>query len=178
LDETAPEAWGLLSSCYAIAGDANQALIAGEHAVSVGPNSIEALTDYGNALVYVGKYKEAISNYQKAIRINPLVSSSLFRNLGFAYICIGQFEDAVSAVQASLQRAPRDVIAHVYLTISYSMMGRDKEAAEGAAEVLRLNPNFPVETRFSALQDKKKKDEVIDAFRKAELAAKAQNPQP
>jgi adenylate cyclase len=178
LDDKAAGPWGLLSSCYLITGELEKALTAGERAVAVSPNSLEGLVDYGDALVFLGRYNEAIPNYQKAIRINPLGHSSIFRQLGFAYVCNGQLEDAVSALKASLQRAPKDFLTHVYLAVAYSMLGREKEASEMNAEVFKMNPKFTIETRVATLKDQKRKDEIIAAFRKAGLPDKVQKTQP
>jgi hypothetical protein len=51
------------------------------------------------------------------------------------------------------------------------MMGREKEAAIEAAEVLRINPKFSVDDYIRTLppQDKPKFDLFVDALRKAGL---------
>ena len=36
--------------------------------------------------------------------------------------------------------------AHIDLTATYSMMGREKEARAEAAEVLRINPKFSLDS--------------------------------
>ena len=41
--------------------------------------------------------------------------------------------------------APNDIISHIGLAGTYSMMGREKEARAEAAEVLRINPKFSLD---------------------------------
>ena len=57
----------------------------------------------------------------------------------------GRFEEAVSAYKKAIQLAPDNIIAHIGLAATYSMMGREKEARAEAAEVLRINPKFSLD---------------------------------
>ena len=54
---------------------------------------------------------------------------------------------------------------------TYSMMGRDKEAHAEAAEVLRINPKFSVDSFAKILRDKDQSgvDKLVNALRKAGL---------
>ena len=63
------------------------------------------------------------------------------------------------------------LLAHVVLTATYSMMGREKEARAEAAEVLRINPKFSLDYFAKALpfKDQSVTDNHVDAFRKAGL---------
>ncbi len=49
------------------------------------------------------------------------------------------------------------------------MLGREKEAAQIAAEVLKLNPKFHVEGRLLNFKDQQKRNAFLDALRKAGL---------
>jgi tetratricopeptide (TPR) repeat protein len=78
-------------------------------------------------------------------------------------------EEAVSAFKTSIQRSPNDIITHVHLAITYSMMGREKEASIEAAEVLRINPKFSLENYAKAYTSESRRDAHINALRKAGL---------
>jgi adenylate cyclase len=60
------------------------------------------------------------------------------------------------------------------------MMGRDEEAHAEAAEVLRLNPRFSVESfgRTSTIKDRSVIDKLMNAMRKAGLPDKPSPVQP
>ena len=83
----------------------------------------------------------------------------------------GRFEKAVSACKKVLQRAPTHTGAHLNLAVTYSMMGREREARAEAAEVLRINPKFSVDSHAMMLsfKDQSKNDRVVSALRKAGL---------
>jgi adenylate cyclase len=109
--------------------------------------------------------------FQKAIRLNPFGPAWYFFNLGNALGNAGRFEEAVSAYKKALQRSPDSLLTHVFLTATYSMMGREKEACAEAAEVLRINPKFSVDYFAKALayKDQEVPNKLIDALHKAGL---------
>ncbi len=82
---------------------------------------------------------------QKAAKINPM-SNWLSRR---PYRLIGRLEDAV-AVAKKAQTPNLDFYSsywvHLELAILYSELGREEEAKAEAAEILKLIPNFSVET--------------------------------
>ena len=69
------------------------------------------------------------------------------------------------------QLAPDDIAAHSALTATYSMMGLEKEARAEAAEVLRINPRFSVDSvaKTSSYKDQSQRDKIANALRKAGL---------
>ena len=79
--------------------------------------------------------------------------------------------EAVSAYKKAIQIAPDNILAHIGLTCTYSMMGLEKEARAEAAEVLRINPKFSLDKYANAafLKDQPQKDKVVNALRKAGL---------
>jgi adenylate cyclase len=64
-----------------------------------------------------------------------------------------------------------NIFAHVGLTATYSLMGREKEARAEAAEVLRINPKFTTDYYVKTLpyKDQSVIDSLVDACRKAGL---------
>jgi adenylate cyclase len=97
--------------------------------------------------------------------------TGLYLNFGHALRMTGRLEEAVSAYKKSLQRAPENVLAHVALTGTYSLMGREGDARAEAAEVLRINPKFSVDhyAKIAAFKNQVRKDEFINALRNAGL---------
>jgi adenylate cyclase len=94
-----------------------------------------------------------------------------FLHLGHAYRALGRFEEAVSEYKKSLQRSPDNFFAHLGLTATYSMMGRELEARAEAAEVLRINPKFSLDSyaKRMTFRDQSVTDKFIDALRKVGL---------
>ncbi len=84
----------------------------------------------------------------------------------------GRFEEAVSAYKKATQLAPDNSIYRLALASIYIMIGREKEARAKAEEVLRINPNFSLDSYAKNLppsQDQSKRDEYINSLRKAGL---------
>ena len=101
---------------------------------------------YAMSLLYVGRPEEAIPLFQKAIRLNPFASTGYFIHLANALRDAKRFEEAVSAYKKAIQREPDNIFAHLHLAAMYIMMGREKEARAEAAEVLRINPKFSLDS--------------------------------
>ena len=115
--------------------------------------------------------EKAIPVFQKVIRLNPIGPSYLYQCYGTALRDTGRFEEAVSAFKKAIQIARDNVHAHADLAVTYSMMGREKEARAEAAEVLRINPKYSVD--YAAMtffyKDQSFNDQIVAALRKAGL---------
>jgi adenylate cyclase len=93
-------------------------------------------------------------------------------NFGRALRTTGRFEEAVSAYKKAIKLAPHFIDAHVGLAATYIMMGREKEARAEAAEILRINPKFSVDSYakgFVGYTDQSETDKYINALRKTGL---------
>jgi adenylate cyclase len=154
LDDSLASAYGLLCQLYTLKKEFEKSVAAGERAVALNPGHPSRLENYARSLVYAGRAEEAIPLFQKAIRLNPFGPSFLHEGFGLALRRAGRFDEAVSAYKKAIQTAPNNILAHIGLTITYSMMGREKEARAEAAEVLRINPKFSVDS--SATLDKER----------------------
>jgi adenylate cyclase len=161
----------LLSHFYTQKREHEKSLAEAERAVSLDPNGGEVYAWYALSLTLSGRPEEAIPLFQKAIRLNPFGPAWYFFNLGNALRDAARFEEAVSAHKKALQRSPDSLLTHVFLTATYSMMGREREARAEAAEVLRIDPKFSVDYFAKKLmyKDQRVTTNLIDALRKAGL---------
>jgi adenylate cyclase len=166
------QAWahGLLGTFYIMKREYDKAIAEGERSIALAPGAASLYIWYGLNLNFACRPEEAIPVLQKAIRLNPIGATGIYLNLGIALRMTGKFEEAVSAYRKSIQRAPDNIIAHLGLAATYSMMGRE-EARSEAAEVLRINPKFSVDSYAKRLtfKDQSVTDKYIDALRKAGL---------
>jgi adenylate cyclase len=171
IDDSLSSAHGLLSNFYSLKREYERAVAEGERAVALEPGGARSHVAYGISLNYGGRSEEAIPVLQKAIRLNPLGDGSPFLFLGLAYRATGRFEEAVSEFKKALQREPDNIFAHLGLATTYSMMGREQEARAEAAEVLRLNPKFSVDSYAKRMpyKDQSVIDNYINGLRKAGL---------
>jgi len=171
MDDSLWAVHGILSRFYTLKREYEKSIAEGERAVALDPGGAEVNLIYGASLTLGGRPEEAIPVLQKALRLDPLGSASIFLQLGMALRMTGKFEEAVSAFRKTLQRAPDNIIAHLGLAATYSVMGREEEARSEAAEVLRINPKFSVDSYAKRLtfKDQSQIDDVVNALRKAGL---------
>jgi adenylate cyclase len=171
MDDSIPNVHALLCTLYSLQSDDDKAIAEGERALALDPGSTTVLVNYAFSLRFAGRPEEAIPLLQKAIRLNPFGPSYLYRDFGDSLRVARRFEEAVSAYKKAIQIAPDNFIGHLHLAITYSLMGREKEARLEAADVLRINPKFLVDDYANAarFRDQSARDKFVDALRKAGL---------
>ena len=180
MDDSLADAHSVLGALYIAKKEYDRAIAEGERAVALNPSSTLALLNYANALTHAGRSEEAIPLFQKAIRLNPFGPSTLYRELGNALRNAGRFEEAASAYKKAIQLAPDNILAHLGLASTYSIMGQERDARAEAAEVLRINPKFSLDeyANTASVKDQAKKDKLFKSLRKAGLPDKPPPVQP
>ena len=171
MDDSISNAHSLLSALYIQKKEYDKAIAEGARAVALEPSGALANDFYASSLLMAGRPKEALPIFQKAIRLNPNCAASTFFGLGSAYQQTGRFEEAVPAYKKVILRSPDFIQAHLALAATYIALGREKEARAEAAEVLRINPKFALDTYAKTLPFKEQSriDRYIGALRKAGL---------
>jgi tetratricopeptide (TPR) repeat protein len=173
LDDTNALAHATLGSIYVWLREYDKAIAETEKAVSLDPNSAYAHHELGSVLDYAGRPQEAILFLKKSLRLSPIaIDTHTLIRLGGAYRQLGQYEEAAASYQKALQlHGADDLVVHVGLAATYALMGREKEARAQAAEVLRIDPTFSVESfaRRNPLKDQKAKDDWVSALYRAGL---------
>jgi adenylate cyclase len=171
IDDSIPGCHALLSTLYTIERDHGKAIAEGERAFALDPGSTTVLVNYASSLRLAGRPEEAIPLLQKAIRLNPFGPSYLYRDFGDALRNAGRFEEAVSAYKKAIQIESDNLVAHLHLAATYSLMGREREARFEAVEVLRINPKFSLEeiVKRYIFRDQSSRDRFVSALRKAGL---------
>jgi adenylate cyclase len=171
INDSNSTAHGVLSHFYLFRREYDEALAEGERAVALAPGGEFEHFSYAETLRYVGRWEEAIVIYQEAMRLSPLTPPGVFNGLGGALFRLGRYEEAASALRKAIQLAPKNFMYHINLAALYSLIGQDHEARAEAAEALRLNPKFSVDSwaRLQPHRDPSAMDKYSDALRKAGL---------
>jgi adenylate cyclase len=151
--------------------DYDKAIAEGEKAVALDPGGADAHAWLGQSLNLADKPNEAIPVFEKAIRLNPNGPTWYFLNYGNSLRYMGQYQEAIVQYKKALRVAPNNVLAHIPLAATYSLLGRDVEARAEAEEVLRINPKFSLEhfAKTLPLKNQAQIDRYIEALRKAGL---------
>ena len=122
----------------------DKAIVAGQKAIKLDPNSAESYFYYGHALRYDGHFDEAISILKKAIRLNPVTPLKYLNNLAWAYMFSKQYEQAILLWKKILQRSPDHFFSYLGLTLAYQLSGNETMARESAAKLIRIKPDLTV----------------------------------
>jgi adenylate cyclase len=171
MDPSDAVAHGFLGMVYTMMRQYEKGVAEAEKAITINPNAADAHCILGMVLHYNGNHKEAIEAIKKAIRLNPFPPTWYWQNLGSAYCQAGMHEEAIASLRKALSSSPDNLLARVRLAATYSLSGREEEACAEAAEVLRINPKFSVDsyTKTAPYKDQSETDKFINALRKAGL---------
>jgi len=140
-----------------------------ERGLELAPNSADVVIGYANILLYTGG--DSIPFFERAMRLNPKPPNLYLRKYAEALCDLGRYEEAIAQFKKAIEREPGDIFANIFLTATYSMAGREKEARAAAAEVLKINPKFSLEqfAKVHPYKDPATKERLIDPLRKAGL---------
>ena len=171
LDPKDSRPYALLGYLYVMKRDYDKAIAEGEKAVALDPGGAQTHAWLGMSLNYADRPKDAIPVFEKAIRLNPNGPASWFLNFGTSYRMMGQYQEAITQYKKALRIAPNNILAHLALAGTYSLLGRDEEAHAEAAEVISINPKFSLESFAKTLpfKNQAQTDRYIEGLRKAGL---------
>jgi tetratricopeptide (TPR) repeat protein len=123
------------------------AIVEGERAVAMAPNSAYVHAYLAFSLECAGRPEEALSLFEKAMRLSPISDSTNVAMLGYCYFDMGHYEKAISAFKRFLNLSPGELTTLASLAAAYSILGREEKARVAAAEVLRIDPKYSVEAQ-------------------------------
>ena len=126
----------------------------------------------GAALIGAERFHEAITMFQKSLRLSPIPHGfGVLAMLGASYLYTKQYEAAIETYKRLLTLYPNNIASHAMLARTYQTLGRDAEARVEAAEVLKNDPTFSAERfiRADIMTNKQLVDETIESLRKAGL---------
>jgi adenylate cyclase len=170
LDDSNGAAYSILSFLYGMERQYDKAIAESERAVSLDPNSAESFMRLALMLAWAGRAEEGLPYMQNGLRLNPFPSSNYFANLALIYHESGHYEKAIEAAKKALQGEPNSQFAYIHMAISYIRLGREEEARAAAAQILRINPKFSLESYAKILPfTKPVADRVVEDLRKAGL---------
>jgi adenylate cyclase len=175
LDETLSCATSVKGQLYGYQGQCEQAIALGEKAIALGPSHDLSYGTLGNTMHFTGRFKESITLMKKAMRLNPQYPAWYIANLAVSYFMEERYEEAIEAGDRVLERAQKGefplLYAHIVLSAANMELGRNEEAKTHAAETLRINPKFSLES-YAMTQPYKNNadlDRYVAALRKAGL---------
>jgi tetratricopeptide (TPR) repeat protein len=140
-------------------------------AVDLDPNLASARLWLGGAKGYLGRFDEAIEQFQLALRLSPLDPRMFlaYTGLASAHFLAGRYDEALVWATNGVRLWPDFVQLHRQMMIALAMLGRSEEAAISRDHVLRLSPGQTITEfrRTSPLARTEYIDRVIAAWRLA-----------
>jgi adenylate cyclase len=169
LDESLSDAHGALGLAYLVMRQWDKAVEECELAVSLNPNSADAIVFLAIVFRAVGRVEEALALLNKAVRLNPMPPDFYLHEFGSCYRLMGRYDEAIAILKRVLDRNPDYLNSRINLIATYVMSGIEEAARAEAVEVLRQIPKFSVER---ILKDFPYKDQkILDGLKECWLKA-------
>ena len=166
LDPYDGEAHMVLGYAYRMLNDYERATHELDRGLELQPNSPDLLMLYVENLPMLGNPQKGVELAERAIRLNPNYPAWYLYGLHRVYYFAGKFEKALAAARQAQE------LSGPLLAAIYGQLGRNAEAAEGAANVLKLDPDWSAERDISdtgAFARQAELDLYLDGIRKAGL---------
>ena len=142
-----------------------------EKAVSLNPNSEDAINALGSVLLWMGHAQKAVGLFEKAIRLDPVHTQKTYLRLARAYIYLGSYKEAIDILRNLTKNEPDHIGPRLELAVCYAALNRNEDAKTEATEILKTRPDFSLETFSKGLpyRDPEYKKTYLDLLRKAGL---------
>jgi tetratricopeptide (TPR) repeat protein len=150
-----------------------EAAAAASRAIALQPNYALAYVYRAHALLQAGRAPEAITDYEKAVKLGRQGDPALFFGLGHAFQATGALEQALDAYSRTLKMKPDLLQAMLNRGNVLVQLGRFDEALADADRILaRASMAEAHDLRGMALFGSRRNAEALEAFQ----AALALNP--
>lgn len=180
LDYNIPLAHHALGWVHRLRGQHQDALNSFSQAATIDPNFARALAQIANEMVFLGKPKDAIPAVEKAIQLSPNdpFTGGYFWIKGRAYFALGDYPEAITALEESIRMRPNLWYSQAWLAAAYAHANRDKEAQQRIEAFKRtfstqsnLNwiAKYYKEEQYQNPILQQASDQMLDGLRKAGL---------
>jgi adenylate cyclase len=127
-----------------IAGRASEALRTADAGLAINPNSAPLLDARTLAQIALGRFEQAKSDAQQAMRLSPRDPEipNRLMNLGMAELGLGHFDAAEAEFQQAIDTGDHSFIPYANLAAAYALQGKMEEGKSALAQARRLNPDL------------------------------------
>ena len=169
LDRDNASAHTLLCNVYTFQNKYELALREAERALELNPNNAEVYSQMGWTLLWAGQVDEAIEALEMSLRLDSISKRNAWLHLGMAYYLKGVYQKALENLEKGVTTRPDFAGYHLMLAATYAQMDRIEEARRAAADVLRFDPFFQVDSFGTAFKNEDHRLAIADGLKKAGL---------
>jgi adenylate cyclase len=141
-------------------------------ALSLNPNSSEALASLGNICTFSGRPSEAIPLIERAMRLDPVYRQQYLHLLGVASLLAGKYENAAVLLRQRILLVPRTDFTRAVLVSALGHLGEVDEARRVWRELKEINPQYSFGEHFARQPFKNEEDvqRIAEGLAKAGLS--------
>ncbi len=168
IDDTQPRVYLELANIAINKRQYDQAIGHCEKALTLSPTS-HVMAHCGRIWTSVGRPQEALELIKKAMRRNPYFNSMYFFILGNAHRLMGNYDEAIAALEARRDSNPNTLSPLVMLAATYAEAGRMDEARATVKDSVKRFPKYSLKRPMRVLRykDPADKERIIANLRKA-----------
>jgi adenylate cyclase len=184
IDQEDPFAHSLLGGIYLLQRQHEKAIAEGQKAIALDPNYADGYAILSQTMRLSGRLEEALILIKKAMRLCPIPRVFYPLMLGWAYVELGRYEDAIPVFKQIDERCRKGEcppwVGPQGLIVAYMGLGREEEARAEAEEYLRMRPTASLEStrKGSPVKDPAQLERYLSALRKAGIPEKPPLPLP
>lgn len=115
-------------------------------AIDLNPNFAIAYGSLGRALVFDGQSEDAVSYFEKALRMSPHdpLIAIFYSGMGTAHYYAHRCDEAIEWSRKAIRERPGYTAAHRILCASLAQAGKTEETMAAAATLRQLQPNISI----------------------------------
>jgi len=144
MDQSLVGGYLVLGDIYLLRKEHEKAIAELEKAAALNPNAFEVIAELGKVLLWSGRSQEAIRLFERAIRLNPVDAHYYELRLAKGYRMMEEYEKAIPVFEKIAKKDPDRIGVRLELIACYAALGKQKQADEYVAEVLKKSPGFSV----------------------------------
>jgi adenylate cyclase len=152
-------------------GELDRARAEAERGLALSPNSVDLLMLMAHIQIFSGDPAGALESLDAAILLDPHYPEVLLQFLADARFSLGEYGQAIAAIEHRLGQNPHSETAYALLASCYGHLGQPEEGRQAWEQALKIGPSLSVERRRRILPFRNPGDfeRRVEGLRKAGL---------